>query len=130
MFPTTRRRRRFVPDLRLVIGLVLVAVSVAGVVGIVAASDRRTVVYAAASTLSPGDRIDLGDLVARSVALDGADELYLTAADLPADGLIVRESVRDGELVPRGAVGGTAGLRSTAIVIRSCASSGINHAGG
>jgi hypothetical protein len=119
MFPSTRRRRRFVPDVRLVIGLVLVAVSVAGVVAIVAASDRRTVVYAAASALSPGDRIRLGDLVERSVALDGADELYLAAGDLPADGLIVRESVRDGELVPRGAVGGSAGLRATAIVILS-----------
>ena len=75
----TARRRRFAPDLRLIVGVVLVVGSVAAVSGIVSAADARAVVLAAAGPLSPGDRIRLGDLVERSVALDGADGLYLNA---------------------------------------------------
>ena len=107
-------RARHVVDPRLLIGVGLVAVSVAGVVGLVSAVDARTTVYAAAGPLSPGDRIDRGDLVERSVSLDGADGLYLRAADLPDDGLVVVRAVRDGELLPRASVGDAAGLRSTA----------------
>ncbi|WP_227000790.1 CpaB family protein [Protaetiibacter intestinalis] len=114
-----RRRRAFDP--RLLIGLALVAVSVAGVVGIVTAVDDRTTVYAAASSLSPGDRIDRGDLVERAVSLDGADELYLTTDELPAGGLVVVRPVRDGELLPKTAVGDAAGLRSTSLVLELAA---------
>ena len=53
---------RGAPDLRLVLGVLLVVGSVAGVYGIVAAADRRVTVYAAASALTPGERIDAGDL--------------------------------------------------------------------
>ena len=113
------RRRRFVVDPRLLIGLLLVIGSVAGVVGIVSAADTRTTVYAAGGALAPGDRIDAGDLVERSVALDGSDALYLEPDDLPDGGLVVTQSVRGGELVPSSAVGSLAGLRTTAIVIES-----------
>lgn len=109
-------RRRSI-DARLLIGLVLVAASVAGVVGLVGALDTRTTVYAAAGALSPGDRIDRGDLLEREVALDGADALYLRAGELPAEGLVIVQPVRDGELVPRAAVGDAAGIRSTALVL-------------
>jgi hypothetical protein len=111
------RRRRVAIDGRLVVGVLIVAASVAAVVGIVGAADRRVTVYAAAESLSPGDRIDAGDLVERSVALDGADKLYLTAERVPPDGLVVTRVVRDGELVPIAAVGSTAGERSTSIVL-------------
>ncbi|MBN9141024.1 MAG: hypothetical protein J0H23_09385 [Micrococcales bacterium] len=121
MAVTASRRRRGAIDMRLVVGLVLVAASVAGVVALVGALDRRTTVYAAASALSPGDRIDRGDLVERSVALDGADALYLREGELPADGLVVVRAVRDGELLPRAAVGDAAGVRSTALVLELAA---------
>ena len=62
-------RRRPFADPRLLIGLLLVAASIAATVGIVAAVDRRTQVYAAAGPLQPGQRIDASDLVARGVAL-------------------------------------------------------------
>jgi hypothetical protein len=113
------RRRRFTVDPRLLLGLLLVAGSVVAVVGIVSAADRRTVLYAAAGALAPGDRIDAGDLVERSVALDGSELLYLAPDDLPDDGLVITQSVRDGELVPASAVGSPAGLRTTAVVIES-----------
>ena len=110
--------RRAAVDMRLVLGLVLVAASVAGVVALVGAFDRRTTVYAAASALTPGDRVERADLVARSVSRDGADELYLREEDLSEGGLVVLRPVRDGELLPRTAVGDAAGVRSTAVVLR------------
>lgn len=116
--PRPVRRRRRSPDLRLVIGVLLVAGSVAGVVGLVSAADRRVTVYAAGSTLTPGERIDRGDLVERTVALDGADGLYLGRDDIPSDGLVVTQSVAQGELLPTSAVGSTAGVRTTSIVLR------------
>lgn len=114
---TTSGRRRRTIDVRLLIGLALVAASVVGVVALVGAVDARTTVYAAASALSPGDRIDRGDLVEREVSLDGADGLYLGVDELPADGLVVVHPVHDGELLPRTAVGDASGIRSTALVL-------------
>lgn len=115
-FMASGRRRRTI-DARLLIGLALVAASVVGVVALVGAVDTRTTVYAAASALSPGERIDRGDLVEREVSLDGADGLYLRADEVPSDGLVVIHPVRDGELLPRSAVGDASGIRSTALVL-------------
>lgn len=113
---TTKRRRSI--DARLLIGIALVAASVAGVVALVGAVDTRTTVYAASGALSPGDRIQPGSLVEREVSLDGADGLYLLAGEIPADGLVVVHPVREGELLPRAAVGDAAGVRSTALVLQ------------
>jgi len=109
---------RNVPDLRLVLGVLLVVGSVAGVTTIVAAADRRVTVYAAASALTPGERIDAGDLVQRSVALDGSDRLYLAAGRIPSGGLVVTQPVAKGELLPTSAVGSTSGVRSTSLVLQ------------
>lgn len=109
---------RGAPDLRLVLGVLLVVGSVAGVYGIVAAADRRVTVYAAASALTPGERIDAGDLVPRSVALDGADRLYLAAGRIPSGGLVVTQPVAKGELLPTSSVGSTSGVRATSLVIQ------------
>lgn len=114
--PTTSRRRP-VLDIRLLIGLALVVGSVAGVIAIVSAGDRRTPVYAAASSLSPGERIDDDDLILRQVSLDSAEELYLAPGDLPDDGLVIGAVVRSGELVPSAAVASLEGERSTSIVL-------------
>jgi hypothetical protein len=113
----TAIRRRPAFDIRLLIGLALVVGSVAGVIAIVSASDRRTTVYAAASSLSPGDRIDDGDLVLRQVSLDSAETLYLEPGDVPDGGLVVGAVVRAGELVSRSAVASVEGGRSTSLVL-------------
>jgi hypothetical protein len=112
------KARRGAPDLRLVLGVLLVLGSVAGVYGIVAAADRRVTVYAAASALTPGERIDAGDLVQRSVALDGADRLYLAAGRIPSGGLVVTQPVAKGELLPTASVGSTSGVHSTSLVLQ------------
>lgn len=101
----TSARRRFGVDPRLLVGLGLVVASVAGVVGIVAAGDTSTPVYAAASPLAPGDRVTADDLVIRSVVLDGAGQFYVSAGDIPDGGLVVIRPVSDGELLPVSSVG-------------------------
>lgn len=112
------RRRTFV-DPRLLIGLGLVVVSVAGMTGLLAAVDSRVTVLAAASSLVPGERVGPADLIERSVSLDGADELYLRVGDLPDEGLVAVQAVQRGELVPRSAVADAEAQRSTTLVIAS-----------
>ncbi len=111
-------RRRPFADPRLLIGLLLVAASVAATVGIVAAVDRRTEVYAAAGPLEPGQRIAVSDLVPRGVALDGSDALYLGVGDVPRGGLVVTRAVAQGELVPASSVGRTSDVEATSLVLR------------
>ncbi|MGV8884383.1 MAG: hypothetical protein ACOH1T_02180 [Microbacteriaceae bacterium] len=113
----TPRRRRFWFDPRFAIGLVLVAASVAGVYGVVAASDSTVLVFAARTSLNPGDRVDVDDLIATSIRFDGASRLYLRGEDVPPDGFIVNRSVAAGELLPASAVGNVAGERLASIVV-------------
>lgn len=114
----TSSRRRPVFDVRLLIGLGLVIGSIAGVLAIVSAGDRRVTVYAAGSSLSPGDRVGVGDLIPRQVSLDGVETLYLAPGEVPEGGLMVGQVVRSGELVPLAAVASVEGDRSTSIVLQ------------
>lgn len=114
---TGRQRRALGLDPRLVIGVVLVIASVAGVYAVVTASDRSVLVLAAASTVSPGDRIYAEDLRPTSVQLGEAGDRYLESEDVPSDGLLVTRSVAEGELVPRSAVGSAASIRFASIVV-------------
>ena len=103
----------------MIIGVLLVAGSIAGVVGIVAVADETTEVYAATTVLVPGDRVDASTLVLRSVRLDDALGLYLAQGDVPSEGLIVSRVVREGELVPTSAVGSVDGERMASVVLSS-----------
>lgn len=111
-------RRRFALDVRLLIGLALVAASVIAVTVLVGAADTRVAVYAAAESLAPGDRVDAGDLVERSVALDGAEDLYLSVDSFPADGFVAAQPVAAGQLVPLSAAGSLDGVRATSLVLQ------------
>jgi hypothetical protein len=112
------RRRRLVPDARLLLGIGLVVASVIGVVTVVNAADIRSTVYVAARTLAPGDRLVSDDLLARRVALDDATGLYLSSGEIPDGGLVATAVVRQGELVPRSSVGSAAGSESTSLVLQ------------
>lgn len=115
--PKERKPRSFWFDPRLAIGFALVVVSVLGVLAIVASADSSVQVFAARSTLVPGDRIDAGDLQAKSVRLGDLDAKYLAAGDIPAEGLVVTRAVSTGELVPVSAVGDRSGLRVASVVV-------------
>ncbi|MCL1869349.1 MAG: hypothetical protein FWF90_02920 [Promicromonosporaceae bacterium] len=113
-----RLRRPSWRDPRLVVGVVIVALSVAGGSWAVSSAQRTVPVWAAAATLTPGDRLT-ADAV-RSVDVRLADAgLYLSAAEpLPGD-LVVDRVVGEGELVARSALGDAAStdLRSVAVPV-------------
>lgn len=113
-----RSPKTFWFDPRLAIGVGLVIASVVGVVGVVTAMDRSVLVYAAASTLSPGDLVYPADLQVASVRLGQADERYLRQADVPTEGVLVTRTVSEGELVPASAVGSASSIRFASIVVK------------
>ena len=112
-----KSRRPVAFDPRLVIGLALVAASVAGVVGLVTAADETTQVLAASESLAPGDRIERDDLVVVDVRLATAEGHYLAPADIPDEGAVVTRAVGEGELVPADAIGSADGLRLASLVL-------------
>ncbi|MHA7262547.1 hypothetical protein ACX80W_04985 [Arthrobacter sp. TMN-37] len=103
--PAPRIGRPSWRDPRLLVGLLLVLASTAGVVALVGSLDRTTEVLAARTELPVGARLESGDLVTVAVRLGSSEKEYLRAsADLPEDAVITR-LVREGELVPAAAVG-------------------------
>ena len=87
-----RLRRPTWRDPRLAFGVLLVAGSVALGTWAVADAGRTVAVYAAATTLTPGDAISPQDLVAVDVRLEDVDLYYPVVAD-PPQGLVDRKSV-------------------------------------
>ena len=113
----SRPGRGFAVDPRLLIGLLLVVGSVAGVVAIVSTADETVQVYSARTPLTPGDRIETTDLDMSSVRLAGVDSLYLLQGDVPDGGFVVTRPINEGELIPASAVGSVSGLRLTSLVL-------------
>ncbi len=113
---SAERRRRHV-DARLMVGLALVAASIAAVVGIVSAADEGEDVLAAPGLLTAGQVLTLDDLDVRRVALGIEGHGYLRPGDVPAEGLVVTRTVGAGELVPSAAVGDARGPSATTIVV-------------
>ncbi|WP_298747789.1 SAF domain-containing protein [uncultured Serinicoccus sp.] len=92
-------------DLRLVVGVLLVVLSVAGGVRLVSGLDDTRPVYAAARDLLPGQPIADADLVTVQVRLGDSAEHYLDATDPVAGGTYLLRRVAAGEIVPAAAVG-------------------------
>ena len=109
--------RAFLLDPRLLIGVLLVAGSVAGVLAIVSAADDSITVLAAPTALAPGDRVGESDLEVRSVRLDSSADRYLVPGDVPAEGVVVTRAIGVGELVPVDAVGEVDGERLAPLVL-------------
>ena len=121
-----RLRRPTWRDPRLAFGLLLVAGSVALGTWAVADAGRTVAVYAAASTLTPGDAIGPQDLVAVDVRLDDLDLYYPVSAD-PPHGLVALRTVGERELLARSAAGSVTQLdyRSVAIPVTEALSSKV-----
>jgi hypothetical protein len=116
--PVRTPRRAFWGDARFVLGVLLVAASVAGVWLVVTAARQTVPVYAAAHTLVPGQVIEPGDLEVVDVALGALAGAYLPAED--SDGaLVATRTVEAGELVPAASVGDARSARTTNVVVRS-----------
>lgn len=113
--PASRRRRHI--DVRVIIGLLLVAASVTAVVGIVTASDDGEDVLVAPRLLTAGENITVDDLEVRRVSLGVEADGYLRPGDVPAEGIVVSRTVGAGELLPRSAVGDVRGPSATTVVV-------------
>jgi hypothetical protein len=110
------RRPRFWFDPRFAVGAGLIVLSVTGTTLLVAAADRTVGIVAVRNATVPGDRIDVDDIVVRRVAVDGAESIYVTPADLRA-GAVATRILGAGELVPRSALGSSSGVDATTIVV-------------
>ncbi|GAA1803561.1 SAF domain-containing protein [Agromyces neolithicus] len=101
---TDRERGALRLDPRLIIGIVLIAGSTAGVWALVSGFDDSIEVYVARDTITAGSAVEAGDLAVESVRIGASAEHYLLAdADL-GDGLVATRTVAGGEFVPRSAV--------------------------
>ncbi len=112
-----RLRRPGWRDPRLLVGLVLVAASVAVGAWAVAAAGRTVPVYAAVGALVPGQTLDADALTVREVRLDGSADAYLSAREPMPEGLVVQRTVADGELVPRSALGSVDALELRPVAV-------------
>lgn len=113
-----RLRRPSWRDPRLVVGVVLVALSAALGSWAVSAASRTAPVWVAVDTLTPGDPLTPAAVKAVEVRL-GAAGRYLSADEpLPA-GRVVTRTVGEDELVPASAIGeaGSLDLRSVAVEV-------------
>ncbi|HEU4512819.1 MAG TPA: SAF domain-containing protein [Nocardioidaceae bacterium] len=108
--PARRLTRASWRDPRLVVGLVLVAVSVLLGARLLAGADDTVTVWSAAGDLSEGSVVEPKDLETSQVRFTSDDlaARYLSAADRP-DGMVLLRDVADGELLPRAALGSGAG---------------------
>jgi hypothetical protein len=104
--PTAHRLRQ--PswrDVRLLIGVALVLLSVVAGALVVSAADRTRPTYAAAHALVPGQALSSADLTVLGARVTGGPSAYLPADGQLRPGLVVLRPVMAGELVPRSAVG-------------------------
>lgn len=92
-------------DLRLLVGLLLVLVSVAGGIRLVASLDDSTPVYAAARDLLPGQPVTHEDVVPVPVRMGDQIDRYVDGSVPLEPGTFLVRQVREGELVPVAALG-------------------------
>lgn len=116
--PRRSRPRPFWNDTRFLLGVLLVAVSIAGVWLVVAAARQTIPVLAATRTIVPGEIVENGDLRVVDVALGATDSRYI-APDALAEGAVATRTIGEGELVPADAVGADADVRVTTVVVRT-----------
>lgn len=128
---TKRLQRPGWRDPRLIIGLLLVIASIAGVVGLVTALDRTVDVYAAKEDLTVGERVSAADLSVVEVRVDGFENLYVSAGEPLESGTRASAFVKAGELVPARAIVGTdqQGRKPVSVPVAGAISSSISVGG-
>lgn len=92
-------------DPRLLVGLLLVLASTAGVIALMGSADRTTGVYAAKSDIAVGSILAPDDFDVVPVRLGDLESSYVLAADGLPESPIATRLIKQGELVPRGTVG-------------------------
>jgi len=101
-----RLKRPSWKDPRLLVGVLLVLASMAGVIFLVGSADRTTEVYAARDGIAVGERLTPENVVRAKVRLGDSEQHYITVeAGLPENLVAVQRIAKD-QLVPRASLGG------------------------
>lgn len=114
----TRVRRAFWGDVRFLIGIALVILSIVGVWLIVSSARQTTPVLQANRTITQGEELVSDDFRVVEVSLGSVVDGYLSPQDLTA-GLIASRTLADGELLPSTAAAEARSSRTTHIVVES-----------
>ena len=100
-----RLKRPSWKDPRLLVGVLLVLVSVAGVVFLVGSADRTTEVFAARGGIAVGERLTQDNVVRAKVRLGETEQHYITAESGLPDGVVAVQRIGKDQLVPRASLG-------------------------
>ncbi|MET3975742.1 hypothetical protein [Cellulosimicrobium sp. 4261] len=115
--PAARLRRPGWKDPRLLVGVVVVALSVALGSWAVSSASRTVAVYAAGTALTPGTTVGAAELRTVEVRLGAQADRYLLVEDGLPDEEVVLRTVAAGELVPAAALGAAADLTVRAVAV-------------
>ncbi|WP_244632515.1 SAF domain-containing protein [Microbacterium sp. Se63.02b] len=118
MVSHSRPRRAFWGDVRFLVGIALVAVSITAVWLIVTGADDAEPVLRAGHTIVQGDALSSDDFQVVDVDLGPSTDDYAGADDLQP-GQIAARTLMKGELVPHAALTDAESSRTTTIVIAS-----------
>ncbi|MDQ0645097.1 SAF domain-containing protein [Microbacterium murale] len=113
-----RARRAFWGDIRFLIGIALVILSIAGVWLIVSSARQTTPVLQADRTIAQGEALISDDFRVVEVSLGSVIDGYLAPQDLEP-GMVASRTLADGELLPVTAAADAQSSRTTSIVIES-----------
>ena len=92
-------------DPRLLVGVLLVLASVAGVIALVGAADRTVQVYVAREGIAVGQKLGKEDLSIVKVRLDDVESSYVTVeAGLP-EGKVAVQRIAKNQLLPKESIG-------------------------
>ena len=129
MPPAARAARARWLDPRLVVGVLLVLGSVALGARAVAAADHTYRVWSLTRDLGASSTLQPGDLVARSVRLEGAAGRYVAADGAKPVGWVLTRPVGGGELLPRAALarGGSTDLRDVSLRVDRLTVAGLRR---
>jgi hypothetical protein len=92
-------------DPKLLVGILLVLASVAGVVSLVGAADQTAEAYTAREAIAVGEKLTVDKLNRVKVRLGDVEHHYLTPATGVPDGLVAAQRIGKDQLVPRGSLG-------------------------
>ena len=92
-------------DPRLIVGMLMVLASVAGVVALVGSADQTIEVYAAREPITVGQTISRDDLITVKVRLDDVESSYVTAQNGLPGGKVAVQRVGKNQLLPQESLG-------------------------
>lgn len=100
-----RLKRPSWKDPRLLVGILLVLASVAGVISLVGSADRTTEVYAARDSIGVGEMLTVDNMVRAKVRLGDIEQRYIPVEGGLPEGVVAVQRIGKDQLVPRESLG-------------------------